>query len=540
MLSWSQTTMRRVIVFGKAGCTAKGGNVHIKYFAFVALGLIVVSPRGMRARSANDSRWIEVRSPNFTVVSNAGARSAQRVAIQLETVYSFFHHAFTGMRLYPRPPIIVLALNDEASFRDLEPERLRRKGELRAAGLMYGYFDKNCIMLQLDAGFEHPYEVIYHEFTHSVVESTFRNVPLWLNEGLAQFYGGLSIDKNEVFFGQPSDEAIAELRQYPLVPLTTLFAVNESSPYYNKQHQGNIFYAESWALTHYLMSTGPRAHKDFLGPYLHDVGDGMDPTAAAAKDFGDLNSLQRALDQYVHLRAFYEFSMKVSSPIDKKSLQTRKLSPAESEAYRGDFLARAGRFNDAEKMLQEALQRDPSLVGVNESMGTAELSQHHAKRAEQWFAKASKLCPQCYLARFEYSAMTVMADSENHTPPTPQKAAQDTANFLAFMNINAKFAPAYADLALLDSMLPGHLNEAHLMALAAVELEPKDVDYYVLSGQILVKMGQAENALSVAKRALAIATTPKEQAAAHEFLNEVLQRIHGPSQLPGLIPPNGN
>jgi len=53
-------------------------------------------------------------------------------------------------------------------------------------------------------------------------------------------------------------------------------------------------------------------------------------------------------------------------------------------------------------------------------------------------------------------------------------------------------------------------------------------------------MGQAENSLNVAKRALALAKTPKEEAAARKFLNEALQRIHESTQPPELIPPNGN
>src|SRR5215472_12996170 len=45
-----------------------------------------------------------------------------------------------------------------------------------------------------------------------------------------------------------------------LLPLPTLFTVDETSPYYLEEKKGAIFYAECWALTHYLTL------KDYAAP----------------------------------------------------------------------------------------------------------------------------------------------------------------------------------------------------------------------------------------------------------------------------------
>ena len=42
------------------------------------------------------------------------------------------------------------------------------------------------------------------------------------------------------------------LRGKKLLPLATLFEINRTSPYYNEREKSSIFYAESWALIHYL------------------------------------------------------------------------------------------------------------------------------------------------------------------------------------------------------------------------------------------------------------------------------------------------
>jgi hypothetical protein len=44
------------------------------------------------------------------------------------------------------------------------------------------------------------------------------------------------------------------LRQTQLLPLSALFAVDASSANYHENNKASIFYAESWLLTHYLMT----------------------------------------------------------------------------------------------------------------------------------------------------------------------------------------------------------------------------------------------------------------------------------------------
>jgi len=58
------------------------------------------------------------------------------------------------------------------------------------------------------------------------------------------------------------------LRQNKLLPLPVLFTVDATSPYYHEENKGSIFYAESWALTHYLY-TKDRQQKDTAVGRLH-------------------------------------------------------------------------------------------------------------------------------------------------------------------------------------------------------------------------------------------------------------------------------
>src|SRR5271166_1421303 len=157
-----------------------------------------------------EKNWIEVRSPHFVVATTSNEKQARRIADQFERMRSLFHVLFPKLQIDPSSPIIVLAVNDEKDFRALEPQEYLAKGSLRLGGLFLRAADKNYVLMRLDAEGEHPYSVIYHEYTHLLLSKA-EWMPLWLNEGLAEFYQNTDIHEKEVALGQPSRESLAVL-----------------------------------------------------------------------------------------------------------------------------------------------------------------------------------------------------------------------------------------------------------------------------------------------------------------------------------------
>ena len=77
-------------------------------------------------------------------------------------------------------------------------------------------------------------------------------MPLWLSEGIAEFYQNTEILDDRVRLGKGDPYLQSVLEHNALLPLSTLFSVDPHSPYYHEENKGSIFYAQSWALTHYL------------------------------------------------------------------------------------------------------------------------------------------------------------------------------------------------------------------------------------------------------------------------------------------------
>ncbi len=188
--------------------------------------------------------------------------------------------------------------------------------------------DKNYILLRLDADGEHPYAVVYHEYTHLLMSKA-EWMPLWLNEGLAEFYQNTEIRDKDVELGEPSPENVQLLRENRLLPLATLFAIDHTSPYYHEENKGSIFYGESWALTHYLELKDYRDKSHRVSDYAQLLAQNVDSVTAATRAFGDLKQLQSTLESYVRQASFSYLKMPGVTEVDDTAFQSHALSASQ-------------------------------------------------------------------------------------------------------------------------------------------------------------------------------------------------------------------
>jgi tetratricopeptide (TPR) repeat protein len=462
--------------------------------------------------------WVQVRSPHFTIVSNSNEKQARRVADQFERMRSVFHQLFPKLRIDPATPIIVLAVKDEKDFRALEPAAYLAKGQVRLAGLFLTALDKNYVLMELDAEGDHPYATIYHEYTHLLLSKA-DWMPLWMNEGLAEYYQNTDIREKDVSVGEPSTENVMLLRQYPMLPLATLFTVDHTSPYYHEENKGSIFYAESWALTHYLRVKDSQDNTHRLTDYSTLLTQNVDAVAAAARAFGDLKQLQSALEAYVRQNAFHYIKIAAATDVDESAFQAQAMTALQADAVRADFLAYNERTAVAQALLDRILQEDPHNVSAHETNGYLAFRQGHLDEARNWFAKAVKLDSQNFVAHYYFAAMSM-----NETL-APADEAQVENSLRASIKLNPSFGPSYDALCRFLGMRRRNLEEARMMGLNAVELEPANLGYRLNIANVLLMMERGKDAEAVIRNAMHLAKTPQETAMAENFLQHAEEYI---------------
>ena len=456
--------------------------------------------------------WLEVRSPHFTVVTNANEKAGRRIAGQFERMRSVFHVMFPQLSIETGSPIIVLAIKDEKDFRALEPQVYLAKGQLKLGGLFLRTPDKNYVLMRVFAEGEHPYAVVYHEYTHLLLSKAAEWLPLWLNEGLAEFYENTDIHEKDVALGQPSPGNLELLRENRLLPLATLFTVDTSSPYYHEQNKGSIFYAESWALTHYFHVKDHQQKTFRLTAYAELLAKKVDPVTAATRAFGDLKQLQSDLEGYIRQGTFSYFKLSTSTEVDDTAFKARALTGAQADAVRADFLAYNERVADARPLLDRVLQEDPQNVSAHETMGYLEFRAGHMDEARKWYEQAVKLDSQNYIAHYYFAAIAMNMGA------SPGDDAQVESSLRAAIKLNPSFAPAFDRLAAFEGMRRRNLDEAHLMALTATQLDPGNVGYRVTGAHVLMQMDRGKDAEAVLRGALRLAKSPEETAMVQNFL----------------------
>jgi len=493
--------------------TRFSSNLVSPTICFRLLFLFVTITSGTAiCRAENKSDWVEVRSPNFVVVTDGGERQGRILAYQFEMIRAVFQYDFKQKDGSGEPPLTILAAKDEATMRALLPEFWAKRGSSHPSGLFLNALDTNYIAVQLDAGSSvdavEPYEPVYHEYVHYLTRRLIARLPLWMAEGLAEFYGNTQVHGKTVMVGRYSPINLSVLQRTPLLPVETLFTIDASSPYYHEQDKTSIFYAESWALTHYLFIRDYEDHTKRLPTFLAALQIGEDPDVAAAKTIGSAASLNEPLRKYMRNTTFRAAPAAVPD-VDQTKFGVRPMSEAKALAVRADFMGHDGHDAEAEQMLQRAVKEDPRLAVAYEALAFLALRHGKTAEAEKWSEQAVALSPESYRANYYYG-WSLLGEGALEDEETTAKAE---VCMRTVIKNNPAFASAYDAMAYILEMEGGkeRLDEAHRMALQAVDREPGNVEFRVRVAEILERQGRPADAVRVATIAASVARTPEER-----------------------------
>jgi len=464
---------------------------------------------------AADSAPLEVKSTHFTVTTDANEKDARRILDNFERMRWMFQTLFPKTNVDPASPILVMAMKNRRSFQAIEPEQYLAKGQLNLAGLFLKTQDKNYVLVRLDAEGEHPFATVFHEYTHLQFSSASDWMPLWLNEGLAEFFQNTDFHDKDVVLGQASIDDILYLREHPIIPLADLFRIDHNSPYYHEESKASVFYAESWALTHYLQVRDREKGTHQVHDYTVLMSQHQDPVTAAEKAFGNLKQLQSDLEFYARQRQYKQFILSsASAPLDPGSYRVRSLTPSQYDVRRADFMANVGRKKDARALLETVMAGEPANAEARETLGLLEMVDGNQEAARKWYGEAVKLDSQSYLAHYYFAALTLRSgDSAQNT--------QVETSLRSAIRLNPSFAAAYDMLSTFYAMQHKNLEEAKTLNMRAVEMDRSNLSYRLNAENLLMMQGDWDDAEKVLKLAAPLAKTPDEAAQIKSRLDQI-------------------
>ena len=463
--------------------------------------------------AAGSTGWVEVRSPHFVVISNAGARDARNTAVQFEQIRAVFREALPIRQKEAGPVVTILAVKDDKSLHELLPDYWT-KGHAHPAGLFVSAMNQFYIAVDLDAEGTNPYETIYHEYYHSQTAPYYPDMPTWLSEGLASFFGNSRIDGTAAIVGEASPDLLYQLAHSKMIPLDTLFGVDRSSPYYNEQSKVTMFYAESWALVHYLLIGDNQAHRTMLAAYLEALDAGAKQDGAAAKAFGDLKKLQDDLENYIRRNAFYEVHYPAPAQFSEEDLKVRSISEADVDAYKGGLAVARGRSQDAKTVLERAIQLDAKNARAYQNLAMTQYFLGDRREALESASKSISLDPQSMLARYLRAYLTFNETPEERNP-------QIETDLRAAIGSNPEFAPPYGLLAVYMAGQDESLPEALEFAQRAISLEPGNAEFRLAEAQVLMRMRNFDAARTALLSARQSAANSQQTLQAEMYLTSL-------------------
>jgi tetratricopeptide (TPR) repeat protein len=456
--------------------------------------------------SAKDT-WLSVRSKNFLLIGNASEKEIRQVGTRLEQFRYVFMQLFPKANLNTPVPTTVIVFKNDSSYKPFKP-LYQGKTNDNIAGYFQQGEDVNYITLTTEARPESPYGVIFHEYTHLLVGNNMSDPPVWFNEGLAEYYSTFDVSdgNKKITLGKPISNHVYLLRER-FIPLADLLRVTHDSPAYNERDKSGIFYAESWALVHYLLQgdKGQRVAQLAKFSALLSAGKTLDDSFQQAFQM-DYKTMEGELRKYVQRSTYPGTIFELAQPLEfDTEMQTKPLSEAEAQAYLGDLLYHTNRADDSEAYLKQALTLAPDLPLAEAALGRVRVHQKRYDEARKLLEQAVKADPQNYLAHF------YLAEALNRQALGPDNvvmqypadvAATMRAELKKAIELNPNFPEAYHLLAFLDLVNGEELMDATVAMTQARLLRPERLQYALTLARVYFRRQQFDAARHVLEQVM--------------------------------------
>lgn len=296
----------------------------------------------------------------------------------------------------PPVPLRVFALKDRKSLTDFAPARLKR-GNIHTFGFSHTGPHAAFIALRTDRPEALRAETLRHEYAHVLTATLSPDAPAWLDEGLSEFWSALVVEGDRLFAGRPVARHVELLRKRKWLPLATVITQPRGSlP--SDSGEVALFYAQSWAMVHYLM----------LGANGNAVTNFMPSSSTLTGQF------QSTIQQYVEAGRFKEAAVPWQPPAAAPAAASI-LSEARALAERANLLLSGEQPQAALPVARAALAIDPNEPLALEVTGAYYFLNNQPDQARQWLTRALTNKTNSYAAALYMSLLaTSPADRERY------------------------------------------------------------------------------------------------------------------------------
>ena len=485
----------------------------------VGLAAIVVALVGVSSAQAADRKWTEAKGPNFTVISDNGSKTAQRVAWELEQMRAGLQKTLPWSAITFDRPYVVLATQDEQGMKALVPAFWESGSNFILASSVAKGADRDWAALRSDLladdkqGRVNPYKYLYSAYAARVISEQLGNgMPMWVFRGLRELMSNTLVRQSEVIVGMVERNTLDIVRGGERPRLRDLATADRTSTWLAHEERERVFDAASGIFVHYLMFGQEGALRPKFAQLLQLLAEDVPPMEAFRKTLGEPDALEDAFRLYLNGRVFNYAGSPSDIRIPRDTIPTRELTGAQAAAERARWHVAMGRAKEARALLAEAMALQAALPAIAEVEGTLYDTERNSAAARTAYARAIEQGSTNFFVHYRWASLTWSGPSLDSAAGAQVIKALTQANALA-----PQYATAFVLLADVHSRL-GSNDEAVTAAVTAVRLRPTRSEPRQVLAAALWRAGQKERAREEAQRAVRLAESASERQEALELL----------------------
>lgn len=264
-----------LMLAGHAGAQGRVNNPRVPGpgpRSFYPPRMVDTSPIHPRARGTHglipfppDRPWLRLETPHFILFTSGSERHARTIADDFEKLTALLLRTSPYFRLPPSRTRVFI-FNER---REVQPylNAAREGAPVDAIGITVRHAGGSTMLL--DSGARGgDVSTPRHELVHELLRHNERPLPLWIEEGVAEYYSNA---------GMPIFEHVSRVRGRPRISMHELFAMKSTDP----RATTADFYALSWAAVATLKKLDAPAFFELM----RDLERGTDTPAAIRKHY---------------------------------------------------------------------------------------------------------------------------------------------------------------------------------------------------------------------------------------------------------------
>jgi len=471
----------------------------VRFFAGVLALVAAFAPRLLahnHTENMTTTSWSLIRSPHFEIYSQSGATSARAALLWFEQLRAFFNQL--GVQAEQHAPLRVIGFRSTAEY---ETYRLRPTADAYYVGTE----TRDYIVMPAFTASEFP--IAAHEYAHALLHRDGLRLPLWFEEGLAEYLSTVRIREQHSQLGGVNPAHLETLQRNAWIPLPQLLAAAHESATRQDRHQTALFYAESWALVDMLLNVPE--YRPHVADLVTSIASSVPSDTALVSIYHQpLDRIAASLRNWVAAPQ----STSIDLPgirIDDFEANTSELSPSDTQAILADLLLAAGALERSENIFRDLARDSPGDPTFDAALGTIAFRRGDTASARRYWKNAIDHGVTDALLCFHYA---LLAEDAN-LPAEEIRSALERA-----IALQPDFDDARYKLALLES-IAGEYETAVSQLRAMKHVAPaRAYTYWCAMSSALSELGKREEAAQAAKEAARRASTPDERTNAAQLL----------------------